>query len=76
MGGYTCWRITNIVILVLVSCIAWIVWTERKSKQAVDKDALNQAWREVLNDPNYAERRHFEERKRVVNQARANAADG
>ena len=64
---------TTILILVVVACIAWVVWTERKSKQALDKDALDQAWREVLDDPNYAERRHFEERKRVVDQARAGA---
>ena len=66
---------TTILILIVVACIAWVVWTERKSKQALDKDALDQAWREVLNDPKYAERRQFEERKRVVDQARAGAAD-
>ena len=37
----------NIIILILVASIAWVVWTERKSKQALDKDALDQAWREV-----------------------------
>ena len=66
---------TTILILIVVACIAWVVWTERKSKQALDKDALDQAWREVLDDPKYAERRHFQERKRVVDQARAGAAD-
>ena len=40
--------IINIIILIVVVCIAWVVWTERKSKQALDKDALDQAWREVL----------------------------
>jgi hypothetical protein len=66
--------IVNIVILIVVVCIAWVVWTERKSKQALDKDALEQAWREVPDDPHYVERRHFEERKRVEDQARAAAA--
>ena len=66
-------EIINIAGLILIACIAWVMWTERKSKQASDKDALDQAWRDVLNDPNYAERRHFEERRRVVDQARARA---
>jgi FtsZ-interacting cell division protein ZipA len=65
--------IINIIILIVVVCIAWVVWTERKSKQALDKDALDQAWREVLDDPHYIEQRHYEERKRVEHQARAAA---
>jgi hypothetical protein len=43
-------EIINIVGLLVVVCIAWVVWTERKSKQALDKDALDQAWREVPDD--------------------------
>jgi hypothetical protein len=35
--------IINIIILFVVVCIAWVVWTERESKQALDKDALDQA---------------------------------
>jgi hypothetical protein len=50
------------------------MWTEQVSKKALDKDALEQAWREVPDDPHYVERRHFEERKRVENQARTAAA--
>ena len=64
-----------IIIFIVVGCIAWVVWTPRKSKQALDKDALDQAWREVLDDPHYMERRHYEERMRVENQARAAAAN-
>jgi hypothetical protein len=67
--------IINVIILILVVCIAWVVWTERKSKQALDKDALDEAWREVLDDPHYMERRHYEERKRVEDQARVAAAN-
>jgi nitrogen fixation-related uncharacterized protein len=67
--------VINIIILIVVVCIAWFVWTERKSKQALDKDALDEAWREVLDDPHYMERRHYEERKRVEDQARAAAAN-
>jgi len=67
--------VATIIIFIVVVCIAWVVWTEQKSKQALDKDALDQAWREVLDDPHYVERRHFEERKRVEDQARAAAAN-
>jgi hypothetical protein len=67
-------EIITIFVLVVVFCIAWVMWTERKSKKALDKDALEQAWREVPDDPHYVERRHFEERKRVEDQARAAAA--
>jgi hypothetical protein len=64
----------NIVILFMVASIAWVLWTERKSKQALEKDALDQAWREVPDDPHYIERRHYEERMRVEDEARAAAA--
>ena len=64
-----------IIIFIVVVCIAWVVWTEQKSKQALDKDLLDQAWREVLDDPHYMERRLHEERKRVEDQARAAAAN-
>jgi FtsZ-interacting cell division protein ZipA len=64
-----------IIIFIVVVCIAWVVWTEQKSKQALDRDALDQAWREVLDDPHYMERRHYEERKRVEDQARAAATN-
>ena len=64
----------NIIILIVVAFIAWVVWTERKSKQVLDKITLNQAWREVLDDPHYIERRHYEERMRVEDEARAATA--
>ena len=63
------------IILIFAACIGWAAWTVQKSKQALDKDALDQAWREVLNDPHYMERRHYDERMRVENQARAAAAN-
>ena len=71
MGGCAMLEIIIIIVLVPIACIAWMMWTERKSKQALDRDALDQAWREGPNDPNYADRHHFEERKRVVDQARS-----
>ena len=65
----------ELIIFIVVAFIAWVVWTERKSKQALDKDLLDQAWREVPDDPHYMERRHYEERMRVEDQARAAAAN-
>lgn len=67
------WEIVTSVGLIAVTSIAWLVWTEQKSKQAFDKDAFDQAWREMPDDPHYGERHHYEERKRVVDQAGAGA---
>jgi len=53
------------IVLIVLGCIAWVVWAVREHKQALEIAALDRAWREVLNDPHYMERRHFEERKRV-----------
>ncbi len=53
-----------IVILIIVGCIAWVVWAVREHRKALDKEALDGAWRQVLNDPHYMERRDFEEHKR------------
>jgi hypothetical protein len=65
----------ELIISIVVALIAWVVWTEWKSKEALDKDLFDQAWREVLDDPHYMERRHYEERNRVEDQARAAAAN-
>jgi hypothetical protein len=56
-----------IVILILVGCIAWIVWAVRRGRQEFENESLDRAWWKVLNDPHYMERRHREERKRVEN---------
>ena len=64
-----------IIILIIAGCIAWVVWAVREHRQVVENVALDHAWREVLNDPHYTERRHYEERKRVVDKARADAAN-
>ena len=65
----------DIIIVLIVVAIAWAVWTARKHKHALDKIALHEAWREVLEDPHYIERRRYEERRRVVDEARAHAAN-
>ncbi|HEY6858681.1 MAG TPA: hypothetical protein VI358_02725 [Pseudolabrys sp.] len=54
-----------IIISIGVACIVWLVWTVWENKEAGGKVALDQAWREVLDDVYYMERQHFEERKRV-----------
>jgi hypothetical protein len=46
-----------IVIFIVVGCIAWVVWAVRQDRQALDKESLDRAWRKVLNDPHYMERR-------------------
>ncbi len=69
-------EVITITLIVAVSIVAWLVWTEPKSKQALDKDdASEQAWREVLdNDVNYTERQQFEARKPVGDDEHRGAA--
>ena len=49
----------------VAASIVLIVWRERSYKRslrkAAKKVALDRAWREVLNDPNYMDRRRREE---------------
>jgi len=52
-----------VIVLIVLGCIAWVVWSVREHKQASEIAALGQAWRDVLDDPHYIDRRHFEERK-------------
>jgi hypothetical protein len=53
-----------IIILFLIACVVWIIWTVQARIRASRKAALDEAWRVVLSDPNYMRRRRFEERKR------------
>jgi hypothetical protein len=53
------------IVLIVISTIVWVTWAVQEYKRAIAKDLLDQAWHEVLDDPRYIERRHFEERKRV-----------
>jgi hypothetical protein len=56
------------IILMVVACVGWVVWTVQKYKQVL-KEALD-----VLDDPHYVEQRHVEKRKRV-DKARAAATN-
>jgi len=64
-----------IVLFGLLGGIVWIFWKKRAETRASKEDALEQAWREVMNDPNYEHRRHYEERKRE-DEARARKEAG
>ncbi len=54
-----------IIIFCVAASIVLIVWKERSYKRSLRKAAreaaLDRAWREVLNDPNYMDRRRREE---------------
>lgn len=67
-------QIIVIIVLVMVACLAWVLWTPGVSKQVLSTDASNQAWHEVLDDMYFSERRHFEERKRIEDDAHKRAA--
>lgn len=76
MNTYTAAFATPEIVIVLIGIagIVWVVWTVREYEQAVAKGILDQAWREVLDDPHYLERRHIEERKRVKDYDHKHAA--
>jgi hypothetical protein len=60
-----------LIILIGVAFIVWLIWTAWEDSR---KAALDQAWREVLDEVYYTERRHFEERKRVEDEHKRAAA--
>jgi len=55
-----------VIIIFLVVCVIWLArkWWNRAKES--DEVALADAWRVVLSDPNYKERRPLEERKHTV----------
>jgi hypothetical protein len=53
-----------IIIFSVIGGIIFIIWKVRANSRAAKAAALNRAWREVLSDPNYLQRRDHEERKR------------
>ncbi len=56
-----------LVLIVLAVAAVWGIWLHHKRKR--HKAVLDSAWREVLADPNYAERRHLEERRLVAEES-------
>jgi hypothetical protein len=53
-----------VIIISVIAGIIWIVWKARATSRAAKAAALDRAWREVLSDPDYPQRRDHEERKR------------
>ncbi|MGA7152483.1 MAG: hypothetical protein WBY84_13940, partial [Pseudolabrys sp.] len=43
-----------VIILLLICFIIWIVWKVRANVRAEKNAALDDAWRTVLSDPDYA----------------------
>jgi len=52
-----------VIIFSIIAGIIWIIWKVRANSRAAKAAALDRAWREVLSDPNYLQRRDHEERK-------------
>ena len=61
-----------IIFLLVGGSIVWIVGTVRKKNRALEKAALDEAWRKVLDDPHYLDRRNYEERKHAAQAVAAN----
>jgi len=72
-----------ILLAGLVAVLVWIAWTvwkwwkrEQGLEKATEKATLEQAWRIVLADPHYEQRRQYEEHKQKVEaQLRKEAED-
>jgi hypothetical protein len=60
-----------ILILLLIACVVWFVMRGRRRASQENEATLDRAWRIVLDDPHYHERRALEERKRALDDARA-----
>ncbi len=56
-----------LVLIVLAVAGVWGIWLHHKRKR--HRAVLDSAWREVLADPNYVQRRHLEERRLVAEDA-------
>ena len=52
-----------VIIFSIIAGITLIIWKVRANSRAAKAAALDRAWREVLSDPNYLQRRDHEERK-------------
>jgi hypothetical protein len=63
-----------VIIISTIAGIIWIIWMVRANNRAAKAAALDRAWREVLSDPNYPQRRDQEEGK-LKDRARRMAED-
>ena len=62
------------VVPFIIGLVVWAAWKARTKRQASDQARLDEAWRVVLSDPNYAHRRRIEEYNREV-EAQARKAE-
>ena len=53
-----------VIIFILIALVLWIVSRVMAKNRAAKDAALDEAWRVVLGDPDYVQRREREERKR------------
>jgi hypothetical protein len=63
-----------VIMPFIVAGIIWAVWKVRTKHRAEDMAHLDNAWRVVLNDPNYMHRRRYEEYSHEV-EAQARKAE-
>jgi len=52
-----------VIIGFVLACTSWILWRKQANSRTAKKAALDRAWRIVLDDPSYTDRRPIEERK-------------
>jgi hypothetical protein len=65
-----------IILLCVAASIVWIVWKLRTQDRALKRATVEQAWRIVLNDPHYVQRRHYEEHKHEEETRLSKEAEG
>ena len=55
-----------ILIGLLIAAVVWFFQRGRRRAAVEDEATLARAWRVVLDDPNYKQRRDVEERRRAL----------
>ena len=55
-----------LLIVLLIAGLVWLVMRARRRDLEANEATLSRAWRIVLDDPNYKERKVVEERRRAL----------
>jgi len=55
-----------LLIVLLIAGLVWLVMRARRRDVEANEATLSRAWRIVLDDPNYKERKLVEERRRAL----------
>jgi len=55
-----------IFIALVIAAIVWLIMRGRRRDAEANEATLSRAWRIVLDDPHYKERRVMEERRRAL----------